>query len=96
MTIADVWTNRADLAGTRVKVRGRVVKYNAAILGRNWFHVQDGSGATAQGNNDLTVTTEAVVAVGDIVTATGTVAVDRDFGAGYTYSLMLEDATVTP
>ena len=96
MTIADLWTNRADLAGTQVKVRGRVVKYNAAILGRNWFHVQDGSGATGQGNNDLTVTTEAVVAVDDIVTATGTVAVDRDFGAGYTYSLMLEDATVTP
>lgn len=44
MTIADVWMNRVDLAGTQATVRGRVVKYNAAILGRNWFHIQDGSG----------------------------------------------------
>jgi hypothetical protein len=73
-----------------------VVKYNAAILGKNWFHLQDGSGKTADGTNDLTITTEAAVAVGDIVTVTGTVAIDRDFGAGYTYALMLEDATVTP
>jgi hypothetical protein len=96
MTIADVWMNRVDLAGTKATVRGRVVKYNAAILGKNWFHLQDGSGKTADGTNDLTITTEAAVAVGDIVTVTGTVAIDRDFGAGYTYALMLEDATVTP
>jgi hypothetical protein len=96
VSIADVWTNRVDLAGTQVTVRGRVVKYNAGILGRNWFHIQDGSGEMAKGTNDLTVTTEAAVAVGDIVTATGTVAIDRDFGAGYTYALMLEDATVRP
>jgi hypothetical protein len=95
MTIADVWMSRVDLAGTQVTVRGRVVKFNAGILGRNWFHIQDGSGEVANGSNDLTVTTEAAVAVGDIVTATGIVAIDRDFGAGYTYSLMLEEATVT-
>jgi len=96
VSIADVWTKRVDLAGTQVTVRGRVVKYNAGILGRNWFHIQDGSGEMAMGTSDLTVTTEAAVAVGDIVTVTGTVAIDRDFGAGYTYALMLEDATVTP
>jgi len=96
LTIADVWKRRVDLAGTQVTVRGRVVKHNAGILGRNWFHIQDGSGELANGTNDLTVTTEAAVAAGDIVTVTGTVAIDRDFGAGYTYTVMLEDATVTP
>jgi len=95
VTIAGLWATRIDLAGSQVTVRGRVVKYNAGILGRNWFHIQDGSGDVADGTNDLTVTTEAAVALGDIVTATGTVAVDRDFGAGYTYTLMLEDAEVS-
>lgn len=95
-TIAEVWQRRVELEGRQVTVRGRVVKYNAAILGRNWFHIQDGSGELSQGTNDLTVTTEATVAVGDVVTVTGTVAIDRDFGAGYTYTLMLEDAVVSP
>jgi hypothetical protein len=95
VTIADVWRDKADLSGTTVTVRGRVVKYNAGILGRNWLHLQDGSGELAAGTNDLTVTTTGTVAVGDVVTATGTVATDRDFGAGYTYTVMIEDAAVT-
>ncbi len=94
MTIADVWSNRVDLAGSEVTLSGRVVKYNAAILGRNWFHIQDGSGELADGTNDITVTTAAELAMGDVVTVTGKVVVDQDFGAGYTYTVMLEDATV--
>jgi len=96
MAIADVWNRKADLAGTKVTVSGRVVKYNGGILGRNWLHLQDGSGELAKGTNDITVTTTAEAAVGDVVTATGTVSIDRDFGAGYTYTVMLEDAAVTP
>jgi hypothetical protein len=94
VTIADVWQRKAELAGSQVTVQGRVVKYNAAILGRNWLHLQDGSGELEQGTNDITVTTTDEVAVGDVVTVTGTVAVDRDFGAGYTYTVMLEDASI--
>jgi hypothetical protein len=94
MTIAEVWSNRVDLAGSDVTVSGRVVKYNAAILGRNWFHIQDGSGELADGTNDITVTTTAELAVGDVVTVTGTVAADKDFGAGYSYTVMIEDAAV--
>jgi hypothetical protein len=94
MTLAAVWSHRADLSGSPVTVSGRVVKYNAAILGRNWFHIQDGSGELAEGTNDLAVTTNADLAVGDTVTVTGTVTTDRDFGAGYTYTVMIEDATV--
>ena len=96
VSIAEVWQRRVDLEGRRVTVRGRVVKYNPAILGRNWLHIQDGSGELASGTNDITVTTEDAVAVGDVVTVTGTVANDRDFGAGYTYTVMLEDAVVSP
>ncbi|MCU0235128.1 MAG: hypothetical protein MUE90_13995 [Thermoanaerobaculales bacterium] len=95
VAIADIWQRRDALAGTQVTVRGRVVKYNGGILGRNWLHLQDGSGELAKGTNDLTVTTTDAAAIGDVVTATGTVAVNRDFGAGYTYTVMVEDATLS-
>ncbi len=91
-SIADVWANRTKLAGKPVTVRGTVVKFNGGILDRNWLHVQDGSGKAADGTNDLTVTTDAVATVGDVITVTGTVVVDKDFGSGYAYALMLEKA----
>lgn len=94
LPIAEVWARRAELAGTQVTVAGRIVKYNGGILGTNWLHLQDGSGVVEDGTNDLTVTTATACAVGDIVTATGTLAIDRDFGAGYTYTVILEDAAV--
>jgi hypothetical protein len=68
------------------------VKFNGGILGKNWLHVRDGSGA--EGTNDLTVTTDAVVKVGDLVLVTGTLASDRDFGSGYKYALIVENAKV--
>ena len=94
MTVAAVWEGRAELAGSSVTVRGRVAKFNGGILGRNWIHLQDGSGDPPQGTHDLTVTSDAAAAVGDVVTVTGTVVVDQDFGAGYTYPVLLEKATV--
>jgi hypothetical protein len=93
-SIADVWANKSRLAGKTVTVRGTVVKFNGGILDRNWLHLQGGSGKAADGTNDLTVTTDAVVKVGDVITVTGTVVVDKDFGSGYAYALMLEQAKV--
>lgn len=94
MSIAQLWADRAKLAGKKVTVRGKVVKYNPAILDRNWIHIQDGSGKAADGTNDLTLTTNDPAALGQVITATGTVALDKDFGAGYSYKVMLENATV--
>lgn len=91
-TVAEVWGQKASLAGKEVVVRGRVVKYNSAILGKNWLHLQDGSGSAAGGNHDLTVTSAQPAKVGDIVTVRGVLGVDRDFGAGYAYDLIVEDA----
>jgi hypothetical protein len=93
-TVAKVWTNKTALAGKTVTVRGRVVKYNGGILGKNWLHIQDGSGNAKDGTHDLTITTTDLVKVGDVVTAVGTVAVARDFGAGYAYPVMIEGAKV--
>jgi hypothetical protein len=94
LSIADTWAKRASLAGKSVTVRGTVVKANSAIMGTNWFHLRDGSGKAEDGTNDLTVTTDAIVRVGDVVTVTGILATKKDFGAGYAYEVILERATV--
>jgi hypothetical protein len=93
-TVAEVWKQRTELKDAQVAVRGRVVKFMPAIMGKNWLHLRDGSGSAATGDDDLTVTSDATVAVGDVVVMTGTVRVDRDFGSGYSYPVLVEDATV--
>ena len=93
MTIAEVYAAKAKLNGQTAKVRGRVVKFNAEILGKNWLHIRDGSGS--EGSNDLLVTTSTVAKIGDKVLVSGKLATDKDFGSGYKYPLMLEDAKVT-
>ena len=91
-TVAEVITGKTKFAGRPIAIRARVVKYNAQILGQNWLHIRDGSGAP--GTNDLTVTTTATAKVGDLVLVTGKLGTDRDFGSGYKYPLIIEDATV--
>lgn len=93
MTVAELFADQGKLAGKEVAVRGKVVKYNAGIMGKNWIHLRDGTGA--DGTNDLTVTTQATAAVGDTVLVRGAPTLDKDFGFGYHYDLILEDAQVT-
>jgi len=92
--VAEVVQGRAALKDKAVLVRGQVVKVNAGILGKNWLHLQDGSGTAAAGTNDILVTTKDVAAVGDIVTAKGIVRTDVNLGSGYAYPVLIEDAAV--
>ncbi|WP_372771954.1 GW dipeptide domain-containing protein [Mangrovibacterium sp.] len=92
ITIGQLFASKAEYAGKEVLVRGKVTKVNNEIMGRNWVHIQDGT--DADGSYDLTLTTDASIAVGDIVTMQGTVAVDKDFGAGYFYHVIVEGAVV--
>lgn len=88
--ISDLVANVAKYDGKTVKITGKCVKINPMIMGRNWLHIQDGSGK----NIDLTVTTTEVVQLGSMVTLEGVVAVNKDFGAGYKYDYILEGAVV--
>jgi hypothetical protein len=92
--IADVHARRAELSGKPVRVRGVVVKSTAGVMGRSFVHLRDGSGDAAAGTDDLTVTMSETPAVGDTLLVEGTVTVDKDFGAGYRYPVLLEDAQV--
>jgi hypothetical protein len=92
-TVAEIYAQKTQLAGKNTAVRGKVVKYNAAIMGKNWIHLKDGTGA--EGSNDLTVTTKSDAKVGDTVLVRGNVVTDKDYGYGYKYPVIIEDAEVT-
>ena len=94
-TVADVHAKRESLNKKTVQVRGKVVKVNKGIMNRNWAHLQDGTGDQKKGTHNLVATTQEVPAVGDVVTVTGVVATDRDFGGGYLYTVIIENATFT-
>lgn len=94
--IADVWAKRTALSGKPLVLRGRIVKVNLAIMGTNWYHLQDGSGVVKDGTHDLVVTSAAELKAGDVVTVNGTLTTDKDFGAGYSYEAIVENARITP
>jgi len=91
-SIDALYASKAQWKGQRIQIKGKVVKVNTGIMGKNFLHIQDGSGK--KGTDDLTVTTQQDVRVGDMVVVTGLVTLDRDFGAGYSYPVILEEATV--
>ena len=92
-TIEEIYTGKTELAGQQITVRGKVVKFSPEIMGKNWIHLQDGTGA--EGTNDLTITTTSTANVGDTVVVTGVLTTDKDFGHGYQYALIIEDGQVT-
>lgn len=89
ISIAQLYASGASYEGKKVKVSGQVVKVNNNIMGRNWIHIQDGT--RHQENYDLTITSEQTAKVGDQVTVEGQITLNKDFGAGYYYDLIMED-----
>lgn len=96
LSVADIHKRGKEFAGKLVAVRGKVVKANANILGKNWYHLQDGSGDSKAGTNDLTLTASGSAAKGDTVRAVGVLAANKDLGAGYSFAVILEDAELAP
>lgn len=91
-TINKIYSDKNDLNGQIVEVKGKVVKYNPQIMNRNWIHIQDGTGD--ENDYDLVVTSADEVKVGDVIIVKGTVTVDKDFGAGYFFPVVIEDAKI--
>jgi hypothetical protein len=95
-TVEEIVTRAKTLKDKVVVVRGKVVKFNPQIMGKNWVHVRDGSGSAAAESDDLLVTTQAAVKAGEIVTVKGVVRTHKDFGAGYAYEVLIDEATLQP
>ncbi|MGO9443256.1 MAG: nucleotide-binding protein [Thiobacillaceae bacterium] len=93
-TIAEIIMHRSAFVDKPVVLRAKVVKYNPAIMGKNWVHLRDGSGSASANTNEILVTTTNETKVGDVVTVEGTVRVNKDFGAGYSYKVLIEEATL--
>jgi hypothetical protein len=91
-TIAEIYSERIELSGKIIKIRGQVVKYNPSIMSRNWIHIQDGT--ESNGSYDLLITSKDETAPGQIIIVEGKVEINRDFGAGYSYPVMVEDAKI--
>lgn len=95
-TVAEV-VNQADALNNKpVEVHAKVVKFSPEIMGKNWVHVRDGSGKDSDNSNDVLVTTSASTRVGATVTVLGTVRTKQDFGSGYSYKVLIDNATLKP
>ncbi len=88
--ISDLVKNPSKYAGKKIKMTGQCTKLNANIMGMNWIHLKDGS----MDEYDLVLTSSTAVPEGHIIKVEGTVAVDKDFGAGYKYDILVEDAVM--
>lgn len=94
ISLADLFSGKSKYSGKTVKVRGKVTKVNSAILGKNWIHLQDGT--SYENSYDLTVTSDVIPELGSIITLEGKIVLDKDFGHGYTYPVLMEEATIVP
>ncbi|MBW2466166.1 MAG: DNA-binding protein [Deltaproteobacteria bacterium] len=94
-TVAEIYSKAAELNGKTVLVRGKVMKVSPRIMGRNWIHIQDGTGDPAAKTHDLVITTtQEAGADWDIITIEGVLAANKDFGAGYSYAVIIEEGQI--
>lgn len=92
ITIAELYSNPSKYENKIVKIKGKVVKINSGIMNRNWIHIQDGT--NYKNDFDLTITTNQMAAKDDIITVTGKIILNKDFGYGYAYKILMEDAQI--
>ncbi len=93
MSLDKLFKNKAGYAGKNVIVSGKVVKVNSGIMNRNWIHIQDGTNCKDK-KCDITITTSENILLGSEINIEGKLVLDKDFGAGYKYDLILEDGKV--
>ena len=94
-TVAEIFSKAAELNGQTVAIKGKVVKVSPSIMGRNWIHLQDGTGSPEANTHDLVVTTsQEPGADWDIITMEGVLTANKDFGSGYSYIVIIEDASL--
>ena len=90
--IATLFENLKEYQNKQVIIKGQVIKVNNGILGVNFIHLQDGT--KGNGEFDITVTSNHKFKVGEVVTIKGTVVLNKDFGSGYTYDVLIEKAVI--
>lgn len=92
INIANVFEHKEIYSGKTVKIKGQVVHYNPGIMNMNWIHLQDGS--SFAGKYDLTITSNMEAKVGQIITIEGILTLNKDFGSGYFYDVIVMNAMI--
>ena len=92
--LTDLFADPSQYSEKTIMIKGQCVKVNRNIMGKNWVHIQDGSKNEANGSLDLTVTTQEEIALGEVVVLQGKIGLNRDFGSGYRYDVIMEEATL--
>ncbi|MBL1213427.1 MAG: hypothetical protein D8M61_08770 [Ignavibacteriae bacterium] len=92
ISVKELYANKSDYSGKTVKMKGVVTKYNGSIMNRNWIHIQDGT--SYESHNDITVTSDQTTKVGETIIVEGKLILDKDFGSGYKYAAIIEEAKI--
>ena len=94
-TIEEIYSKKEELSQKTITVRAMVVKFMPQIMGKNWIHIQDGTGSAEKGNNDVTVSSLDTAEIGEEVIVKGTLGIDKDFGMSCAFGVLIEDASIT-
>lgn len=89
-SISEIYTDKEKLKEKKLRVRGKIIKFTANVMGKNWLHIRDSS--TLQ---DLTVTTKDTAVIDDVIIVEGKLELNKDFSYGYVYPVILLDAKIT-
>ena len=92
LKISELVQNFSKYEDQIVQISGVCVKINAGIMSRNWIHLKDGS----RDDYDLVITSNIFVKEGEVITMKAKVSLNKDFGAGYKYEMILEDGILVP
>jgi hypothetical protein len=92
ISIGELFANPEKYSGQTVKVKGQVIKFSSSIMGKNWIHLQDGT--EFEGQFDFVATTDQIVKQGDVIVAEGKISLNKDFGYGYFYKVIMEESKI--
>lgn len=93
-TVEEIFENAKSLDGKAVRIKGKVVKVSPNIMGKNWIHIQDGTGDPMKNSHDLVITTTDLAEVNQVILIEGVMAANKDFGYGYKYDAIIEEAAL--
>ena len=52
-SIEEIFAQKEELAGKVIEVNGKVTKVSPQIMGRDWVHIEDGTGTKPEKNNKI-------------------------------------------
>lgn len=94
-TVEEIFMWKDFLKDQNISVKGKVSKVSKQIMKLDWVHIQDGTGDASKNNEDLVFTIKEIpFKAGESVIATGKLIIDKDFGYGYFYKVIIQESSL--